>query len=41
MERMASEGSARILASLEAPPLSDLLQQAAAMRRAGHGNVIS
>jgi FO synthase len=41
MERMASEGSARILASLEAPPLSELLQQAATMRRAGHGNIIS
>jgi 2-iminoacetate synthase ThiH len=41
MERMATEDTARILASLEAVPLSELLQQATAMRRAGHGNVIS
>jgi FO synthase len=41
MERMASGDSARILASLEALPLSELLRQAAAMRRGGHGNVIS
>ena len=41
MERMATEDTARILVSLEAVPLSELLQQATAMRRAGHGNVIS
>ena len=41
MERMASGDSARILASLEASSLSDLLQQAAAIRQAGRGNVIS
>ena len=41
MERMVTEDTARILASLEAVPLSELLQQAAAMRLAGHGNVIS
>src|SRR5260370_10455899 len=40
MERMASGAPARILASLEALPLSELLRQADAMRRAGHGNVI-
>ncbi|MEO6781799.1 MAG: 5-amino-6-(D-ribitylamino)uracil--L-tyrosine 4-hydroxyphenyl transferase CofH [Bradyrhizobium sp.] len=41
MERMATKETARILASLEAVPLSELLRQATAMRRAGHGNVIS
>jgi FO synthase len=41
MQRMATEDTARILASLEAVPLSELLQQATALRRAGHGNVIS
>jgi len=41
MERIASEDRARIVASLEALPLSALLPQATAMRRAGHGSVIS
>jgi FO synthase len=41
MQRMATEDTASILASLETVPLSELLQQATAMRRAGHGNVIS
>jgi FO synthase len=41
MERMVTQEPARILASLDGAPLSDLLRQAAAMRRAGHGNVIS
>src|ERR1700738_106055 len=41
MERTVTQEPARILASLEGAPLSDLLQQAVAMRRAGHGNVIS
>jgi FO synthase len=41
LERMVTQEPARILASLDGAPLSDLLRQAAAMRRAGHGNVIS
>jgi FO synthase len=41
LERMVIQEPARILASLEGAPLGDLLQQAAAMRLAGHGNVIS
>jgi len=41
MERMVAEDPTRILASLEAVPLRELLQQATATRRAGHGNVIS
>jgi FO synthase len=41
MERMVTQDPARILASLDGMPLGDLLQQAAMMRRAGHGNVIS
>src|ERR1700730_17311220 len=41
MERMVIQEPARILASLEGAPLGDLLQQAAAMRLAGHGTGIS
>ena len=41
MERMVTRDPARILASLDGMPLGDLLQQAAMIRRAGHGNVIS
>src|SRR6476661_1398705 len=41
MERIATEEPAQILASLEAIPLGELCQQATAMRRASHRNIIS